>query len=616
MFPTGKRRLRIVPETPLGWQILVGLVAAGLYARTVTFGWAFDDQMEVVRNTFVHSWAHLGRIFTTTVWTGSGMETYLYRPLALLTYVANHAVSGLDAWSYHLVNVLLHAGASILVFRLGRLWKLPLLAAGVGAMLFAVHPLHVEVVANVAGRKDLLAALSVLGMALTHRAALSRGGRYLVAPVALFGCAMLSKEVGIMGLALVLAQDLFLEADRRRFFDRTRVMGLYFGYLAALAAFFLVRARVTGVLGVPDTFFFDNPLVDASASARIGTALMVLAKGWGLHLIPWPLSPDYSFNAIPVVHSPVDPRFLVAVVVLGTGVWLATRPYTRGSAAPLALAWYLLAIFPASNLPTPVGTIFGERLLYLPGVAFCLVVGASLAWLEARREGAGTGVSTLVVIVLSAQTVRYAGAWSDDVTLFRWAAQSVPESTKAHHKLGEELLRVGDLGGALRSLTRAVQLAPTNQFAMATLDRTRTRVAERYGSVPSGGDTGDALPEDPDILHALGEVRRADGDLEAAVGHWEAALRLDAGHAASLGDLGAARLERADTTGAIELLTRAVQQDPSQAPAWFNLAGIHLGRGSPREAEQALRRFIAVEGSRYPNEVRWAQAQLRQLANR
>jgi hypothetical protein len=78
---------------------------------------------------------------------GSGMETYLYRPLALATYAANHMVSGLAPWSYHLVNVLLQAGISVMVIRIGRLWGLSVLAAGLAGLIFAVHPIHVEVVA-------------------------------------------------------------------------------------------------------------------------------------------------------------------------------------------------------------------------------------------------------------------------------------------------------------------------------------------------------------------------------------------------------------------------------------------------------------------------------------
>ena len=106
-----------LPGAPLrldarGWQLVAAALAVALYLPSLGYGWAYDDQMEVVRNTFIRSFAHVPEMFTTTVWTGSGMETYLYRPFALVTYAVNHSVSGLSPWSYHLVNVLLHAGAA------------------------------------------------------------------------------------------------------------------------------------------------------------------------------------------------------------------------------------------------------------------------------------------------------------------------------------------------------------------------------------------------------------------------------------------------------------------------------------------------------------------------
>jgi hypothetical protein len=229
------------------------------------------------------------------------------------------------------VNVLLYAGAAALVFRVGRAWRLPVLAAGLGALLFAVHPVHVEVVANVAGRKDLLAAVFILGMVLLHRRAVRDGGWRLALPVALYAGALLSKEIGVMGVMLVAAQDAYLEEDRREFLNRPRVIGLYFAYMAALAAFFLARIAVTGVVGVPETFVFDNPLVAVGHGTRIATAMVVLGKGVALLCAPLTLSPDYSFDAIPVVLSAADMRLWGAAVGLGLMAWGLTKAKLRSS---------------------------------------------------------------------------------------------------------------------------------------------------------------------------------------------------------------------------------------------------------------------------------------------
>jgi tetratricopeptide (TPR) repeat protein len=518
-------------------------------------------------------------------------------------------VSGLQAWSYHLVNVLFYAGTSFLVFRIGLRWRLSVLAAGLAALLFVVHPVHVEVVANVSGRKDLLAAAFVLGMALSHRSALVTGGWRLVLPVVLYACAMLSKEIGVTGLLLVAAQDVFLERDRGAFFKRPRVIGSYVAYAGALAAYLLLRVAITGTLGVPQTYVFDNPLVEVGAATRMATALVVVGKGLVLLFAPLVLSPDYSFDAIPVVQSVADARLLATLAGIVLVVWGLTRVGPRRSVFPLALAWYGLALLPASNLLITTGTIFGERLLYLPSVAFCLAAGVGIAWISMRRSRTALAGAAVVMVVLSAQTVRYSGAWSNDIALFEWAVKSVPRSTKAHHKLGEEYLRVGRLGDALRSLDRAVEIAPDNPFAAATRARARRIVIERFGA-SEGPDVG---VEDPDVLYVLAQSSMARGDSSRAVAFWETAIAADPTHAASLADLGASRLQARDIDGATDYLERAVAADPRLASAWFNLANIRLSQQRTTEAVEALRSFVLTAGPRYADQVAWARGMLRQM---
>lgn len=499
-----------------GWEALAAVAAVALYLRTVGFGWVYDDPMEVVLNAHVRSLANIPEIFTSTVWAGSGMETYLYRPLALVTYALNWQVSGAEPWSYHLVNVLLHAGAAALVVRLALLWRLPAPAAGLAGILFAVHPIHVEAVAAVFGRKDLLATLFVLGFALVHRSALDRGGWRRVAAPLLLLSAMLSKEVGVVGIALVAAQDVWLERDRRSFLARREVPLLYASHLAAVTLFLLVRTSVTGGMGIPDTSFFDNPLVSAPLLQRVATALVVVGMGVGLLFIPLGQTPDYSFDAIPLVVSPLDPRLVAALAGAAALVAVAVHPRFRVTVLPLGAAWYGLALAPTANLLVVSGTLFAERLLYLPSVAFCIAAGAGLAWVMERRRAVGLGLAAAWVLTLAAATAAYSRFWSDDVTLFRRAAEVSHRSTKAHHKLGEELLRRGEAGDALRSLRRALEIAPDNVFAAQTLDQARSLVARRWVPGAGGGAPAEPLPRDPDILLVVAATLVERGDTSSA----------------------------------------------------------------------------------------------------
>jgi Flp pilus assembly protein TadD len=260
-----------------------------------------------------------------------------------------------------------------------------------------------------------------------------------------------------------------------------------------------------------------------------------------------------------------------------------------------------------------VGTIFGERLLYMPSVAVCLLAGAGLGWLAARYRAEGVPLVGAIVLILSLHTLHYSSAWDNDISLFRWATAAVPGSTKAHHKLGEELLRAGDLGGSLRSLNRSLDIAPDNVFASQTLAVARRRIADRYLPPEGRAAAIPPPPTDPEVLYALGQMSWERGDVTLAEEYWESALAADSNHPESLGDLGVLRLMDADTTTAFDYLQKAVRGNPRLASAWFALARIHLSRDERTEATRALRHFIDSAGQRHPGQVEWARGVLSDL---
>jgi len=477
-------------------------------------------------------------------------------------------------------------------------------------------------------------------------------------PAVAYALGMLSKEVGVVGLPLVAAQDWFLTRNRTALALDGRRAALYVSYVATLLIYVIVRNAVTGGVGVPDTFYMDNPLVTAPLAVRLATALAVIGKGLLLQVLPIHLSPDYSFNAIPLVRSVWDVRLLgtTAALLLWAGFIRkvmvrdpcpeieegnpepplyspqeeSERASGSGGILLLATTWYLVSLLPSANVLVTVGTIFGERLLYLPSVASALLMGWAVSRLLGviPRTGRDTSVQafknpwlpalTLAGIMvwgcaLAYQTVSYSLAWGNDITLFRWAVSSVPNSTKAQHKLGEELLRADSVGEALPHLREALIIAPDNQFAAATLAQARERVVNRYlPPQPTGPAT--PLPGDPEILYTLGAISHARGDTAGAAEYWTRALSIDSTHAPSRMDLGALRLIQGDTASAVEHLTAAVEFDPTAAEAWFNLGRIHLARREWKEARADLEAFVREAGSRYPDQVRWARETLARIA--
>jgi len=470
-------RLQRWSDSRYFWETLIFAVAVLVFLRTVWYGWTYDDEVVIVANEHLRSLGNLGTIFSSTAWAGSGIETYLYRPLTIASFALNYAIAGLSPWSWHLVNVLLHGLVSVLVYRLGRAWGLEAGAAGLGALLFAVHPIHVSVVAGAVGRQDLLAAAFTLWMLLAHRRAADRGGWRMAIPVFAYAGALLTKEVGAVALGLVALQDWFRThpGSRLRLLRERRTVILYSAYLFTLAAYLAVRTHVAGGLGVLGTHPLDNPLVAVSYGTRLLTAVALIGKGLLLLAAPFRQSPDYSYNAIPLATAFDDWRVLATLATLAAVVWLAIAKRRSDPYVALGAWWYAIALFPTSNLVFAIGTIFGERLLYVPSVAFCLLAGAALTSPRGRLRRAATAGAAIAMIGLTALTVRYTAAWRSNVTLFEWAVRVEPNSTKAHHKLGEVYYREGRTAAAIRELERALAIAPGNIFAAQTLAAIRNR---------------------------------------------------------------------------------------------------------------------------------------------
>jgi tetratricopeptide (TPR) repeat protein len=651
-----------VPRAPF----LVAAAAALPYLGTLGHGFAFDDGVVIVRNHFLREgWGGLPALLGRTEWAGAGLEVPAWRPLTALTYALTHALAGLEPCGWHLGNLLLHAAVALLAWRLAAALGLTARAALLAGLLVAVHPLHVEAVANVVGRKDLLAAGFALAAALLHLGALDLGGwRLAAAPLAGLA-AMLSKEVGAVTVGLVAVAELVRGAgtapsgQRGGGHERAGVEGpdardgahgplgpspsrpgrpgrrglLYASHLSALALYLLLRHAVTGgLVTAGDVPFEDNPLAHSGALVRFATALAVVGKGLLLHVLPVGQSPDWSFDAIPLVRSALDPRLLGSLLALAAwaGAGLALR--RRAPVVLGGLAWYLVALLPASNLLFPAGTLFGERLLYLPGVGAALAAGWALgrflgpdrarrpsaaapptapdgaerrrAGVEGRHPGRLRALAVgAALLLLAGATARYAAAWSDDLTLFRRAEARVPRSAKVHHKLATLLLERGDAPAALAEVETALSIwrgSPRAHLAhgaiLAALGRPAEAAAaylEALALEPSGADA----------LYELGRLARDRGALDEAAGWWERAVAARPTHAGALSDLAALALWRGEAARARALAERAVDADGTLAPAWYTLGQAAALLGDPAASRRALGRFVEVAGPEYAPEA-------------
>jgi hypothetical protein len=425
---------------------LVALVALAVYASTLSYQFVYDDRYVIVLNTRLHDLANWWEIIVQPWWPAG-----LYRPFTSLTFAANWALGQGAPFGFHLVNVLVHAAASALVWVLAsRLMPLP--AALAGALLFAVHPVHVEAVASVVGRAETLATLFVLLAALCYlrygdpggeearTAARRRGAGFgaLAAGV----LALASKESAFALPAILLVVDWAgAQARAEEYSTRlARTWRLWCATLVVSLGWLWLRTAVVGDL-VGDT---PAPgLAGTSLGERIAIMLPVVTEYLRLLLFPLRLSADYSPDFLPA--SPVFsiPAFLGLALFLGC-VALALWARRRAWVVTAGLAWTGASIFVVSNLVVPTGVVLAERTLYLASAGVCLAVGWAWGWGFQRRPRMAVALLALVLAVAAGRTWSRSGVWRDDATFFPRLIADAPGSYRADWVAGMLSYMAGD----------------------------------------------------------------------------------------------------------------------------------------------------------------------------
>src|SRR5947208_4501079 len=382
----------------------VAACAAIVYGGALWNQFALDDNQIVRFNNLVLKVSGVWRAFVSPYWpsvVGGG----LYRPLPLASYAIDWQLGG-AAWWFHAVNVAWHAGASVAVAWLAQRWtgeprssergERAALAAG---LLFAVHPVHVEAVANIVGRAELMAALFAI---LCVYAALAQDRLWWSA--AALAAGLLSKENVVVAPALI-AWGWIMEMARP---SRRRMVAYVATWVAVGAVYVMARWYVLGheLVGRAAPVFFG-----ASPVAVRLTAVAAFPDVARLLVFPLKLRADYSPAERTLVATPLDPRFalgLLCVAAWAALLWLAWRRGRRLEA--FGLGWIAISFFPVSNLAVQVGVLVAERTLYLPSVGLAWAAGALLRGLESRRLA---WVLSLLAVAGGLRTAVRVPVWRD-----------------------------------------------------------------------------------------------------------------------------------------------------------------------------------------------------------
>lgn len=432
------------------------MAALAVFAVTLGGTFVYDD-LHVLYNDPRIANPRLWWQFWTRGYVPEAVDN-LYRPLVSMSYAIQWQLHGDAAWPFHLVNWLLHAAVSAAVAEMARRWagfRVGLIAG----LLFAVHPIHVEPVAYVVGRAELMCALFVVAaMILFAPRPLTR-----TRATGVFGCvvaAMLCKEQG-MFLPLLLLLWWVLRTPRRPVdaTEKRAAVMLTIAVCWTLAAYIIARESMLKFWW--DRTFLDwtiQPMVRSHGIDRVLMPVVLAGRYFSLLAAPAALSPDYGGTAIGWTVSFRDPYLYTgAGVIVGWTIAVIVALYRRAGVVVFCLL--ALAIFygMVGNIVSLIGTIFGERLMYLPSVFFIVLAAMVIAKLP---RGVGTGALVVLVTLGSVRSFTYARQWNDRLALFEGAIDRQPGAIMLYALAAQEYEHRGDIHRAAEVLARGREVLP------------------------------------------------------------------------------------------------------------------------------------------------------------
>ena len=585
--------------------ILLVVVSFLLYSGSFKNGFTLDDPFVVSANSYVaRGMAAIPDLFKTTFYQGFIRLPYdSYRPLPLITFAIQYQLFGPEATSFHVVNVLIYAlcVVALFIFLARLLGNANIGLALVTAMLFAVHPIHTEVVANIKGRDDLLCFLFAFSsLYLLARYLSERQLKWLAGGTFCFFLSLLSKESSI--IFIVFAPLLFWffgMGEQKELIKIGASLALGAGvYL--LIRFVVLNANNANHSGAFD--FIENPLVHAGFAERAATGFLSVALYLKLLAFPHPLVCIYAYNSFPVVSlGDISALFSIALS-LGLVVLAIIRlKKDKKDIIGVGIVLFLAPMLVYSNILFLTGAIFAESFAFFSSAGFCLVVARGIQMFVQQTEkndtrfllNKNTWLLLAPVLALFAfLSVGRISDWQDNATLFKTDLEKAPENARLNFYYGNELATTAVLGAnnngaapaqlqsALPYLRKAIALYPHYFAAHQSLASAYFNLGEFDSSITHMQLT---LADDPGSYNAVTGLAAAyynKQDYPHAGDVYKKYFKMIAGNPEQLQYFGFTYLFQKKYDSAIIYFRQSLAIDPTQLPAMDGMAGSFKALGN------------------------------------
>jgi protein O-mannosyl-transferase len=598
----------------LEWWILLALasVAFAAFARTIPYAFVFDDEFQILRNTWIRNLSGVKLIFISNVWQFMNPSTIsnYYRPFHMLLHMLGYQISGLQPHAYHIINILFHCICTIFVavigYRLtGRKW-----ICVAAALIFGLHPIHAESVAWIAAVPDPSCAafyFAAFYLYLRDHENPERL-RFIIASLFFLLLALLSKEMALTFPLVVIAADWLLH-KKLRWSRYAMIAGVFALYIA-------LRLNALGSLAQ------GARLVKLSLAEKF-LSTIVFAGNYILKLfIPHDINAFHVFNPTTSLYSP---EFLPASLVLaayGFGMWWLRRDRI----ALFLFCFSLLTLAPVLDIRRLGENAFADRYLYIPsfGSSILIPLIASKIW-GIKPKGVRIGELQAGICCLAAVLLPYTfllentiPMWRNNKMLYSETFKRSPTATLIACNLGSYYHRQGDFEQAKAWYQKAIDVWDKSYAkeksnlagAHIGLGGAYLKLGQTKLALENFNIAYRIIPGSPTTLDNLATAYMALGDYDTALRHLQRSISLNPRSERSYNNIAVCYLSQKKLDEAIDMAQKALNIYPKIGESYMIQSRAYALKGMPDQARRCLLAAREVD----PTKASLVEKELRNLS--
>jgi len=574
--------------------LTLAAVTLAVYLQTVNHLFIqIDDDVYVTSNPHVTT----GITIKNIAWAFASVEATNWHPVTWLSHMMDVQLYGMNPGGHHLTNVLIHTITSVLLLLLllrltGALWQSSFVAA-----LFALHPLHVESVAWVAERKDVLSGLFwIITIFFYVNYTERRNLHWYLLALFSFLVGLMCKPMLVTLPVIMLLLD-FWPLERHHFRKEGGTVGqaeklsllmrekIPFFFAALLSGIITIYAQHAGGA--------TQSLVVVPLVLRMQNALVGYVKYIGKTLWPHDLAAFYPYAfSIPLWQTAI--ALLILLVISAAVIRLLNqKPYLA-----LGWFWFIITLLPVIGLIQVGNQSMADRYSYIPLIGLFIMVGWGIPDLM-RSVPQGklilAAASMAVIVASSLLTWKQVGYWRDDLALSRHSLAVTTGNDFMHNVLGMALYRKGEPDSAINEFVKALLINPTNYIAHNNLGMVLEKKGDLYGAIQHYHDSLKINPLD-DVAHTnLGIIFAQKGDMNAAINEFKKVVQNNPNSIKGISNLAMALDDKGDLDEAIREYRKVVAINPGDIDAHNNMALIFLRREELDTAITELREVLTID---------------------